>query len=159
MRQKVRAHVPWINARQSAYCLPELRFELFLFLSELRKLASVLVDGWMTIIRAQSVSSGVSPNGRVSSLHCLLSLCFLLKLKYWLVLKFFVKVLLTWIIRKWGSHYWQITQLCFPSDKKRKKEDGKVRPEVKLREKGADEEKKDKPKAYAPSHAKIRSTG
>lgn len=35
-----------------------------------------------------------------------------------------------------------------------------MRPEVKPREKGADEEKKkDKPKAYAPSHAKIRSTG
>uniref|UniRef100_A0A671LR40 Serine/threonine-protein phosphatase 1 regulatory subunit 10 n=1 Tax=Sinocyclocheilus anshuiensis TaxID=1608454 RepID=A0A671LR40_9TELE len=65
---------------------------------ELRKLASVLVEGWMAIIRSQN--------------------------------------------------------------KKRKKEDGKVRPEVKPREKGADEEKKkDKPKAYAPSHAKIRSTG
>ncbi|KAG1947253.1 serine/threonine-protein phosphatase 1 regulatory subunit 10 [Pimephales promelas] len=74
---------------------------------ELRKLASVLVDGWMAIIRSQSVASGVSPN-----------------------------------------------------DKKRKKEDGKVRPEVKPREKVAEEEKKkDKPKAYAPSHAKIRSTG
>ncbi|KAK7124871.1 hypothetical protein R3I94_019056 [Phoxinus phoxinus] len=74
---------------------------------ELRKLASVLVEGWMAIIRSQSVASGVSPN-----------------------------------------------------DKKRKKEDGKVRPEVKLREKVAEEEKKkDKPKAYAPSHAKIRSTG
>uniref|UniRef100_A0A671LKD5 Serine/threonine-protein phosphatase 1 regulatory subunit 10 n=1 Tax=Sinocyclocheilus anshuiensis TaxID=1608454 RepID=A0A671LKD5_9TELE len=74
---------------------------------ELRKLASVLVEGWMAIIRSQSVSSAASPN-----------------------------------------------------DKKRKKEDGKVRPEVKPREKGADEEKKkDKPKAYAPSHAKIRSTG
>uniref|UniRef100_A0A673L8R6 Serine/threonine-protein phosphatase 1 regulatory subunit 10 n=1 Tax=Sinocyclocheilus rhinocerous TaxID=307959 RepID=A0A673L8R6_9TELE len=68
---------------------------------ELRKLASVLVEGWMAIIRSQSISN-----------------------------------------------------------KKRKKEDGKVRPEVKPREKGADEEKKkDKPKAYAPSHAKIRSTG
>lgn len=65
-----------------------------------------------------------------------------------------------WIIAKWGSRYWHVTQLCFSSDKKRKKEDGKVRPEVKPREKGADEEKKkDKPKAYAPSHAKIRSTG
>lgn len=74
---------------------------------ELRKLASVLVEGWMAIIRSQSVSSAASPN-----------------------------------------------------DKKRKKEDGKVRPEVKPREKVADEEKKkDKPKAYAPSHAKIRSTG
>uniref|UniRef100_A0A8C1KD52 Serine/threonine-protein phosphatase 1 regulatory subunit 10 n=1 Tax=Cyprinus carpio TaxID=7962 RepID=A0A8C1KD52_CYPCA len=74
---------------------------------ELRKLASVLVEGWMAIIRSQSVSSAASPN-----------------------------------------------------DKKRKKEDGKARPEVKPREKAADEEKKkDKPKAYAPSHAKIRSTG
>lgn len=50
--------------------------------------------------------------------------------------------------------------ICFLSDKKRKKEDGKVRPEVKPKEKAAEEEKKkDKPKAYAPSHAKIRSTG
>ncbi|KAI4897796.1 hypothetical protein NFI96_021951 [Prochilodus magdalenae] len=74
---------------------------------ELRKLASVLVDGWMAIIRSQSVSSGASPN-----------------------------------------------------DKKRKKEDTKVRPEVKTGEKGTDEEKKrEKPKAHAPSHAKIRSTG
>uniref|UniRef100_A0A672MIW1 Serine/threonine-protein phosphatase 1 regulatory subunit 10 n=1 Tax=Sinocyclocheilus grahami TaxID=75366 RepID=A0A672MIW1_SINGR len=39
---------------------------------ELRNLASVLVEGWMAIIRSQSVSSGASPNGRVSSLHCLL---------------------------------------------------------------------------------------
>ncbi|KAG9279663.1 serine/threonine-protein phosphatase 1 regulatory subunit 10 isoform X1 [Astyanax mexicanus] len=74
---------------------------------ELRKLASVLVDGWMAIIRSQSVSSGASPN-----------------------------------------------------DKKRKKEDSKVRPEVKAGEKGTDDEKKrEKPKAHAPSHAKIRSTG
>ncbi|TRY66675.1 hypothetical protein DNTS_008005 [Danionella cerebrum] len=73
---------------------------------ELRKLASVLVDGWMAIIRSQSVSSAVSPN-----------------------------------------------------DKKRKKEDPKGRPEVKPREKGDEEKKKDKPKAYAPSHAKIRSIG
>ncbi|XP_062866202.1 serine/threonine-protein phosphatase 1 regulatory subunit 10 isoform X2 [Trichomycterus rosablanca] len=74
---------------------------------ELRKLALVLVDGWMAIIRSQSVSSGVSPN-----------------------------------------------------DKKRKKEEVKVRPEAKAAEKGTDEEKKkEKPKAHAPSHAKIRSTG
>ncbi|XP_030645042.1 serine/threonine-protein phosphatase 1 regulatory subunit 10 [Chanos chanos] len=73
---------------------------------ELRKLASVLVDGWMAIIRSQSVS-GASPN-----------------------------------------------------DKKRKKDEGKVRPEVKAGEGGKDEEKKrEKPKAHAPSHAKIRSTG
>ncbi|XP_066530333.1 serine/threonine-protein phosphatase 1 regulatory subunit 10 [Hoplias malabaricus] len=74
---------------------------------ELRKLASVLVDCWMAIIRSQSISSGTSPN-----------------------------------------------------DKKRKKEDNKLRLEVKAGEKGADEEKKrEKPKAHAPSHAKIRSTG
>uniref|UniRef100_A0A8B9KME2 C3H1-type domain-containing protein n=1 Tax=Astyanax mexicanus TaxID=7994 RepID=A0A8B9KME2_ASTMX len=49
--------------------------------------------------------------------------------------------------------------VCF-SDKKRKKEDSKVRPEVKAGEKGTDDEKKrEKPKAHAPSHAKIRSTG
>ncbi|XP_053540033.1 serine/threonine-protein phosphatase 1 regulatory subunit 10 [Ictalurus punctatus] len=74
---------------------------------ELRKLALVLVEGWMAIIRSQSVSSGASPN-----------------------------------------------------DKKRKKEDVKVRPEVKVVEKGTEEERKrEKPKAHAPSHAKIRSTG
>ncbi|XP_053494915.1 serine/threonine-protein phosphatase 1 regulatory subunit 10 [Ictalurus furcatus] len=74
---------------------------------ELRKLALVLVEGWMAIIRSQSVSSGASPN-----------------------------------------------------DKKRKKEDVKVRPEVKAVEKGTEEERKrEKPKAHAPSHAKIRSTG
>lgn len=45
-------------------------------------------------------------------------------------------------------------------DKKRKKEDVKVRPEVKVVEKGTEEERKrEKPKAHAPSHAKIRSTG
>ncbi|XP_026851451.2 serine/threonine-protein phosphatase 1 regulatory subunit 10 [Electrophorus electricus] len=74
---------------------------------DLRKLASVLVDGWMAIIRSQSVTSGASPN-----------------------------------------------------DKKRKKEESKVRPEIKAGEKGTDEERKrEKPKAHAPSHAKIRSTG
>ncbi|XP_076864616.1 serine/threonine-protein phosphatase 1 regulatory subunit 10 [Brachyhypopomus gauderio] len=74
---------------------------------ELRKLASVLVDGWMAIIRSQSVTSGASPN-----------------------------------------------------DKKRKKEESRVRPEVKVGEKSAEEERKrEKPKAHAPSHAKIRSTG
>ncbi|KAM9434201.1 serine/threonine-protein phosphatase 1 regulatory subunit 10 [Clarias gariepinus] len=74
---------------------------------ELRKLALVLVDGWMAIIRSQSVSSGASPN-----------------------------------------------------DKKKKKEDIKVRLEVKAGEKATEEEKKrEKPKAHAPSHAKIRSTG
>ncbi|KAK2864641.1 hypothetical protein Q7C36_003795 [Tachysurus vachellii] len=74
---------------------------------ELRKLALVLVDGWMAIIRSQSVSSGASPN-----------------------------------------------------EKKRKKEDFKLRPELKAVEKGTEEERKrEKPKAHAPSHAKIRSTG
>lgn len=75
--------------------------------AELRKLALELVEGWMAIIRSQSVSTAVSPN-----------------------------------------------------DKKKKKEEGKLRPEVKPRDKAAEEEKKkEKPKAYAPSHAKIRSTG
>lgn len=39
------------------------------FFPELRKLALVLVEGWMAIIRSQSVSSGASPNGRSSRLH------------------------------------------------------------------------------------------
>ncbi|KAI1902431.1 hypothetical protein AGOR_G00044690 [Albula goreensis] len=81
---------------------------------ELRKLASVLVEGWMAIIRSQSVSgsSGASP-----------------------------------------------------SEKKRKKEEGKPRAaEAKAGEGGkvAEEEKKKErkePKAHAPSHAKSRSTG
>ncbi|KAJ8288065.1 hypothetical protein COCON_G00007240 [Conger conger] len=80
---------------------------------ELRKLAGVLVEGWMAIIRSQGVST---------------------------------------------------TSGASPSDKKRKKEEGKVRSgEVK---KGGDgvkvaqeEKKKEKPKAHAPSHAKFRSTG
>lgn len=46
---------------------------------------------------------------------------------------------------------------CLCSEKKNKKEDSKV-PNVK--EKNGDEEKKKgKPKAHAPSHAKIRSIG
>lgn len=53
-----------------------------------------------------------------------------------------------------------VTQFPFSPDKKKKKDEGKPRPEVRPREKVADEEKKkEKPKAYAPSHAKIRSTG
>ncbi|KAJ8341988.1 hypothetical protein SKAU_G00319160 [Synaphobranchus kaupii] len=77
---------------------------------ELRKLATVLVEGWMAIIRSQSVSasSGASP-----------------------------------------------------ADKKKKKEEGKPRAvELKLPEAPkVAEPKKEKPKAHAPSHAKIRSTG
>ncbi|KAL4629643.1 serine/threonine-protein phosphatase 1 regulatory subunit 10-like [Arapaima gigas] len=79
---------------------------------ELRKLASVLVDGWMAIIRSQSVASSSASN---------------------------------------------------TGDKKKKKEEGKARSsEVKAGDSGkvAEEEKKrEKPKAHAPSHAKIRSTG
>lgn len=53
-----------------------------------------------------------------------------------------------------------VTQFLFAPDKKKKKDEGKLRPEVKPREKVAEEEKKkEKPKAYAPSHAKIRFTG
>ncbi|XP_054620754.1 serine/threonine-protein phosphatase 1 regulatory subunit 10 [Dunckerocampus dactyliophorus] len=74
---------------------------------ELRKLASVLVDGWMATIRSQSVSSSTNS----------------------------------------------------PADKKKKKEDGKV-PLRDVKDKSGDEEKKkDKAKAHAPSHAKIRSIG
>uniref|UniRef100_A0A669CMP8 Serine/threonine-protein phosphatase 1 regulatory subunit 10 n=1 Tax=Oreochromis niloticus TaxID=8128 RepID=A0A669CMP8_ORENI len=69
---------------------------------ELRKLAAVLVDGWMATIRSQN---------------------------------FFYFL-----------------------DKKKKKEETKV-PVRDMKEKGGDEEKKDKPKAHAPSHTKIRSIG
>lgn len=37
--------------------------QMCLSFAELRKLALVLVEGWMAIIRSQSVSSGASPNG------------------------------------------------------------------------------------------------
>ncbi|XP_071775253.1 serine/threonine-protein phosphatase 1 regulatory subunit 10 isoform X2 [Centroberyx gerrardi] len=74
---------------------------------ELRKLAAVLVEGWMAIIRSQSVaSSGNSP-----------------------------------------------------ADKKRKKEESKVLVREVKEKTGDDEKKKEKPKAHAPSHAKIRSIG
>ncbi|XP_029975857.1 LOW QUALITY PROTEIN: serine/threonine-protein phosphatase 1 regulatory subunit 10 [Salarias fasciatus] len=75
---------------------------------ELRKLAAVLVDGWMATIRSQSVSgSGASP-----------------------------------------------------ADKKKKKEESKAPPrDVKEKSGGDEEKKKEKPKAHAPSHAKIRSIG
>nr|XP_023658377.1 serine/threonine-protein phosphatase 1 regulatory subunit 10-like [Paramormyrops kingsleyae]XP_023658378.1 serine/threonine-protein phosphatase 1 regulatory subunit 10-like [Paramormyrops kingsleyae] len=78
---------------------------------ELRKLATVLVDGWMAVIRSQSVgaSSGTSP-----------------------------------------------------SDKRRKKEEGKSRGgEVKadIGKVPEEEKKREKPKAHAPSHARFRSTG
>lgn len=75
---------------------------------ELRKLASVLVEGWMATIRSQSVSSNANNS---------------------------------------------------PADKKKKKEEGKV-PVREVKEKIVEEEKKkEKPKAHAPSHAKIRSIG
>uniref|UniRef100_A0A8C2WMU7 Serine/threonine-protein phosphatase 1 regulatory subunit 10 n=1 Tax=Cyclopterus lumpus TaxID=8103 RepID=A0A8C2WMU7_CYCLU len=74
---------------------------------ELRKLASVLVEGWMATIRSQSVlSSGSSP-----------------------------------------------------ADKKKKKEEGKVLVRDVKEKSGEEEKKKEKPKAHAPSHAKIRSIG
>ncbi|KAJ8267390.1 hypothetical protein COCON_G00125620 [Conger conger] len=75
---------------------------------ELRKLASVLVEGWMAIIRSQSVSasSGASP-----------------------------------------------------ADKKKKKEEKKEEGKPVDGPKVPEQLKKEKPKAHAPSHAKIRSTG
>ncbi|XP_029369637.1 serine/threonine-protein phosphatase 1 regulatory subunit 10 isoform X2 [Echeneis naucrates] len=74
---------------------------------DLRRLASVLVDGWMATIRSQSVSSS-------------------------------------------GNS---------PADKKKKKEESKL-PLRDVKEKSGDEEKrKEKPKAHAPSHTKIRSIG
>ncbi|XP_064205317.1 serine/threonine-protein phosphatase 1 regulatory subunit 10-like [Anguilla rostrata] len=80
---------------------------------ELRKLASVLVEGWMAIIRSQSVSASSGTT---------------------------------------------------PAERKKKKEEGKSRAaEVKPADvpKMAEqlEKRKEKPKAHAPSHAKIRSTG
>ncbi|XP_048849186.1 serine/threonine-protein phosphatase 1 regulatory subunit 10 [Brienomyrus brachyistius] len=79
---------------------------------ELRKLASVLVDGWMAIIRSQSVAAS---GGSASA------------------------------------------------DKKKKKDESKVRSvEVKVGDGGKapeEEKKRETPKAHAPSHAKIRSTG
>ncbi|XP_056154560.1 serine/threonine-protein phosphatase 1 regulatory subunit 10 [Lampris incognitus] len=74
---------------------------------ELRKLAAILVDGWMAIIRSQSVSSS-------------------------------------------GNS---------PSDKKRRREESKVVVRDVKEKPGDDEKKKEKPKAHAPSHAKIRSIG
>ncbi|XP_034016341.1 serine/threonine-protein phosphatase 1 regulatory subunit 10 isoform X2 [Thalassophryne amazonica] len=74
---------------------------------DLRKLASVLVDGWMATIRSQSASGS-------------------------------------------GG---------LPADKKKKKEEQKV-PLREVKEKTGEEEKKrEKSKAHAPSHAKIRSIG
>ncbi|XP_068189940.1 serine/threonine-protein phosphatase 1 regulatory subunit 10 [Antennarius striatus] len=74
---------------------------------ELRKLASVLVDGWMTTIRSQSVSSSSSS----------------------------------------------------PAEKRKKKEESKVLVRDVKEKSGDEEKKKEKPKAHAPSHAKIRSIG
>ncbi|XP_058474491.1 serine/threonine-protein phosphatase 1 regulatory subunit 10 isoform X2 [Solea solea] len=78
---------------------------------DLRKLASVLMDGWMAIIRSQSVSaSGNSP-----------------------------------------------------ADKKKKKEETKMPvrdvKDVKDQKSVEEDKKKEKPKAHAPSHTKIRSIG
>ncbi|XP_068455248.1 serine/threonine-protein phosphatase 1 regulatory subunit 10 [Clinocottus analis] len=74
---------------------------------ELRKLATVLVEGWMATIRSQSVASSSSS----------------------------------------------------PADKKKKKEEGKVLVRDVKEKSGDEEKKKEKPKAHAPSHAKIRSIG
>ncbi|XP_038141827.1 serine/threonine-protein phosphatase 1 regulatory subunit 10 isoform X1 [Cyprinodon tularosa] len=75
---------------------------------ELRKLAGVLVEGWMATIRSQSASSSSSSS---------------------------------------------------PADKKRKKEESKTLVRD-VKEKSGDEgRKKEKSKAHAPSHAKIRSIG
>ncbi|XP_076013232.1 serine/threonine-protein phosphatase 1 regulatory subunit 10 isoform X2 [Genypterus blacodes] len=74
---------------------------------DLRKLASVLVDGWMATIRSQSISSsGTSP-----------------------------------------------------ADKRKKKEESKLMVRDVKEKTGEEEKKKDKPKAHAPSHTKIRSIG
>ncbi|TNN45549.1 Serine/threonine-protein phosphatase 1 regulatory subunit 10 [Liparis tanakae] len=100
---------------------------------ELRKLASVLVEGWMATIRSQSVlSSGSSPAGTPPVLS----------------------------VAPRDSHLQRgVTHSICPPDKKKKKEEGKVLVRD-LKEKAAEEEKKkEKPKAHAPSHAKIRSIG
>ncbi|KAJ8273867.1 hypothetical protein GJAV_G00106390 [Gymnothorax javanicus] len=75
---------------------------------ELRKLASVLVDGWMNIIRSQSVSASSGTSG----------------------------------------------------DKKKKREEAKslAKPGDGVKTTEQPEKRKEKPKAHAPSHAKIRST-
>ncbi|KAG2469038.1 serine/threonine-protein phosphatase 1 regulatory subunit 10 [Polypterus senegalus] len=78
---------------------------------ELRKLAAMLVDGWMAIIRSQSATAAAS-----------------------------------------NTHI----------DKKKKKEESKVKIVEKVETKMEDANKKDKPKTVrttAPSHAKFRSTG
>ncbi|XP_029022076.1 serine/threonine-protein phosphatase 1 regulatory subunit 10 [Betta splendens] len=75
---------------------------------ELRKLASVLVDGWMATIRSQSVTGSSNSS---------------------------------------------------PADKKKKKEENKVSVRDVKEKSGDEERKKEKPKAHAPSHAKIRSIG
>lgn len=108
---------------------------LLFYFSELRKLASVLVDGWMATIRSQSVSSsGNSPAGIDPFFKCL---CV-----------FF------------ASFLQQFVTLCINLvDKKKRKVESKV-PVRDVKEKSIEEEKKkEKPKAHAPSHTKIRSIG
>lgn len=92
----------------------------------------------MAIIRSQSVSaSGSSPAGNI----------------------FFSHLGANWI---WGCFFLATVcnTLCFHlPDKKKKKEESKV-PLRDIKEKTPDEDKKkDKPKAHAPSHTKIRSIG
>lgn len=98
---------------------------------DLRNLAAELVDGWMAIIRSQSVSNN-SPAGTGwfflwSNGHGFR--CLIVKSNTWYV--------------------------CL--EKKNKREESKA-PNVKEKN-GEEEKKKGKPKAHAPSHAKIRSIG
>uniref|UniRef100_A0A8C2WNM4 Protein phosphatase 1, regulatory subunit 10 n=1 Tax=Cyclopterus lumpus TaxID=8103 RepID=A0A8C2WNM4_CYCLU len=52
-----------------------------------------------------------------------------------------------------------VTHSISPPDKKKKKEEGKVLVRDVKEKSGEEEKKKEKPKAHAPSHAKIRSIG
>lgn len=100
--------------------------EILSALLDLRNLASELVDGWMAIIRSQSVSNS-SPAGTAASP-------------------------LPSAVARVTSNTW-----CVCLEKKSKKDESKV---SNVKEKnGEDEKKKAKPKAHAPSHAKIRSIG
>lgn len=111
---------------------------LVLLFLELRKLASVLVDGWMATIRSQSVSSSGSPAGTVQDRSHFTS---------------------SKSLSLYSPQQFVTRPLFIFSEKKKKKDESKV-PVREVKEKSGDEEKKkEKPKAHAPSHAKIRSIG
>lgn len=64
----------------------------------------------------------------------------------------------------WVSQWLLLATVCnilfiHPLDKKKKKEESKVLVRDVKEKSGDEEKKKEKPKAHAPSHAKIRSIG